>query len=744
MSEEIKIQDGLYKIKPAGRHILTIGKDLIKDQYAAIVELVKNAYDAESPYCKISLLPFQKTLVENELEEFGIKIIVKDNGHGMDFETVTEKWMVPSTDDKLKRIISPNTGRTMQGRKGIGRYAVSLLGQDVVLQTIDKKGELTTLYIIWELFAKAKYLDDVDVLIENFKTSNQHGTEIIITGNDRNLKEWTDKQIRNLIFELKKLISPIKPSEKIKIEDNFRIELELGDFPFPSYRKRTEIIEPFPLIDLFDYRISGIITNEGVANLKFLNNRLHNSTPEIIPEFNIKLNTDELRRNEESFCGNIQIDFRVFDKDPASIDNLIERGLKDPLTGNPVARKDARILLDLYNGIGVYRNGFRIRPLGDAGYDWLELDKERVQNPSMRIGSEQVIGFIHIESEEDSKLEEKSARDGLKESSHYFGLLRLCKEVLAQLEARRFQYRVQTGLGRTKRNVENKIDILYDFTELKNSINTELESVNIDIKKKEFINKLISDKEEKSNKIANELKEIIALYQGHATIGKIVNVILHEGSKPLSYFKNQIPIIKEWSEELSSNFTEDLLGKIINRLSVISEQADVFVRLFNKIDPLSAKKRDRKKDFKLRKVIEDVKDVFIGELEGTNIEYNIDCDINLTVFGWQEDFYIVFTNLVDNSIYWLLNKNSQNKFIKFKVYEENDLIIIEYRDNGSGIAKEYIESEIIFEPEFSTKTGGGKGLGLAISGEAIGRNDGILKAIFSETGAYFKLEIKNQ
>ena len=167
--QEEKIKDGYYKIRPAGRHIITIGRDLIKDKYAAIVELVKNAYDADSPSCKISLLPFSKTIEIDGKESIqrGIKIIVKDEGHGMTFETVTDKWMVPSTDDKLKRDISPN-GRKMQGKKGIGRYSASMIGDDMVLQTIDEKGELTTLYLIWQNFEDAKYLEDVNVLIENY------------------------------------------------------------------------------------------------------------------------------------------------------------------------------------------------------------------------------------------------------------------------------------------------------------------------------------------------------------------------------------------------------------------------------------------------------------------------------------------------------------------------------------------------------------------------------------------------
>ena len=745
---EIKIKDGYYKIRPAGRHILAIGRDLIKDKYAAIVELVKNSYDADSQKCTVSLLPYEKTiLIDNkEVVEKGITVIVKDEGHGMTFDTVTDKWMVPSTDDKLTRKNkgkSPN-GRLMQGKKGIGRYSASIIGDDMVLQTIDDNGELTTLYLIWDDFEKAKYLEDVDVLIENFETSKQSGTEIIIVGNENHLNDWDEKQLKNLKSELKKLIPPIDRTIHTIDDDteNFQIILELGDFPFDNYSNKKETIEPYPLFDLFDYRISGSVTKDGIANLTFENKRTKDKS-EILNSFSLELNNNP-DENFQSFCGEVKFDFRVFDRDPSSIDALIERGLKDPITGESVGKREARIILDTYNGIGVYRQGFRIRPLGDAGFDWLSLDNQRVQNPSLKIGSDQIIGFIHIEQEEKSGLLEKSARDGLKETSEYFGLMEVSKQVLKELENRRFAYRQKVGLGRSKRNVNDKIESLFNFRDLQEKIDKELDFLGIEKKKRKNIEKLISVKEERNNKIADELKQIIALYQGQATVGKIVNVILHEGRKPLGYFKNQIPLISEWNEELEQEYSKDLLEKIIDRLSVISEQGNIFTKLFAKLDPLSARKRSNKKDFYISEIIENVINVFVSELDSQNITINIDCDINQMIYGWNEDYYMILTNLVDNSIYWLQNSKNTTKEISIKVYEDEELITIEYRDNGPGIDKEFIESEIIFEPEFSNKTGGGYGLGLAIAGEAIDRNGGELKAIHSNEGAFFKIESKIQ
>ena len=745
---ESKIKDGYYKIRPAGRHILSIGRDLIKDKYAAIVELVKNSYDADSSTCTVSLLPFQKTIIKENEEALvkGIKVIIKDEGHGMTFNTVTDKWMVPSTDDKLTRENKGKSpkGRLMQGKKGIGRYSASIIGEDMVLETIDKNGELTTLYLIWEDFEKAKYLEDVDVLIENFKTDRPSGTEIIILGDEEHLNDWNEKQLKNLKSELKKLIPPIDRTIH-KIDDdteNFQIILELGDFPYENYSNKKETIEPYPLFDLFDYRISGSVSNDGIAKLTFENNRT-NDEQETIEPFHLNLNAD-INENFQSFCGEIKFDFRVFDRDPSSIDALIERGLKDPVTGESVGKREARIILDTYNGIGVYRQGFRIRPLGDAGFDWLSLDNQRVQNPSLKIGSDQIIGFIHIEQEDKSGLLEKSARDGLKETSEYFGLMEISKQVLKELENRRFLYRQKVGLGRSKRKIEDKIKGLFDFNDLQEKINKELDSLGVEKTKREKITKLITAKEEKNNKIADELKQIIALYQGQATVGKIVNVILHEGRKPLGYFKNQIPLITEWNDELAIEYDKDLLDKTIDRLNVIGEQGDIFTKLFEKLDPLSARKRNNKKDFNVREVVENVFDVFLSEFDTQNIILDIDCDINQMIFGWKEDYYMILTNLVDNSIYWLKGSKKSTKKISLKVYEDNELITIEYRDNGPGIDKKFIESEIIFEPEFSNRTGGGYGLGLAIAGEAIDRNGGILKAIHSDNGAYFKIETKIQ
>ena len=111
--------------------------------------------------------------------------------------------------------------------------------------------------------------------------------------------------------------------------------------------------------------------------------------------------------------------------------------------------------------------------------------------------------------------------------------------------------------------------------------------------------------------------------------------------------------------------------------------------------------------------------------------------------AWEQDIYAIMANLIDNSIFWLTNKEISKKEIDVVVVYEKSLQYIDYRDTGPGIEEHHIETEVVFEPDFSTKPEG-TGLGLAIAGEAAARNGLELKAFASNTGAYFRLQPKEE
>lgn len=714
---------GTYKIRPAGRHILTIGRDLIQDCYAAVVELVKNAYDADSPDVNIE---FKASPDRNSYS-----IIISDHGHGMSLDTVINKWMVPSTRDKLDRHTSPS-GRTMQGRKGIGRYAASILGADLLLETISTEGEKTTVFVEWSSFETAQYLDDVEILIESINVAEQPGTRLTITGNGELLAEWNDDQFKKLRFELKKLISPVSAIFRDEYcIDEFRIRLTVEGFP--KVQDITETIDPYPIFDLFDYRITGRIESDGKGTLKYSLQKARNTTEENI----------QFDAGGPTGCGELVIDIRVYDREADAIESLIGRGLKDE-SGNYVGKLEARQILNDYNGIGVYRNGFRIRPLGDADFDWLKLNEQRVQNPSLRIGSNQAIGYVQIQSDEMSGLIEKSARDGLRENTAFGKLKEITKAIIAKLEERRFEYRKNAGLSRPVLKVEREFERLFSFDELKRHIRTKLTIGGIEKKTADEIIDLLSRDEEDKNKVADEIRQTVAIYQGQATLGKIINVILHEGRRPLNYFRNQIPNLRYWFESFLKTNDSGKLQKIIPIADGIGLNAEVFVKLFSRLDPLAAGKRSARKPLYLKSVIKNTLSVFEVEMETHHVTVKIDGPEKFRFLSWEQDIYAIFTNLFDNSLYWMIEKKVPNPEISIELMTDGEaLLYVDYHDTGPGIEPSLIASEVIFEPQFSTKPSG-TGLGLAIAGEAATRNGLELKAFESENGAYFRLQPKTE
>lgn len=709
-----------HKIRPAGRHILTVGRDLIQDKYAAVVELVKNAYDADSRTVDIRFTASP----ENNM----YTIVVQDEGHGMTKETVINKWLVPSTDDKLRRQKSPR-GRTMQGRKGIGRYASSVLGKDLLLETVAEGGQRTTLYIQWDEFENAEFLDEVEVLVESHPSELPCGTKLTITGPYVAASEWTYIHFNKLRFELKKLTPPAAFTTT-SIDDPFTIRLFI-DENFSNH-STSEIITPFPILELFDYKIDGTISDTGRGTLTYTTQKAKNTVKEDVP----------IDLGGPTGCGTLVFDIRVYDRDTESINSLIARGLRDE-GGNYLGKLDTKRLLNESNGIGVYRNGFRLRPLGDAEYDWLELNKLRVQNPSQKVGSDQTIGYVQIESEERSGLIEKSARDGLRDNSAYDRLRSITKAVLSELENRRFAYRRKAGLSRPVLKIERELARLFGYGELRKGIEEKLQKGGIDEQTAKEILDVLATEETAKEKIAEDLRQTVAIYQGQATLGKIINVILHEGRRPLSYFKNQIPVLNYWHKEYISVGGEEKLSTCLGIVEGIGKNAETFVNLFSRLDPLASGKRTAKTKVPLVKAIESSAAVFRSQMDEKKIVLSIEGNRDFLLPCWEQDIYSIFTNLLDNSIFWLAQKKDSVRKISITVSTAVDKFdYIDYRDTGPGIEPRLIESQLIFEPEFSTKPGG-TGLGLAIAGECAVRAGLELKALDAQGGAYFRLSTIN-
>ena len=717
--------------EPTGRLIMSIGKDLIKDLPAALVELVKNSYDADATYVKITYQKDDKVL----------KIIVEDDGHGMSQETVIGAWMVPSTDYKLKKKKSPR-GRMYQGRKGIGRYAVSLLGNKLELITVKDATETSAIFD-WNEFNSEKKLSEIPILINTCETEAHSGTRLVITNeySDRLADEINETDVQKIEKELSKLLSNV---------DDFRIEVCYENFYSDSVKNICKVISQLEFDDAWHYKLIGKVNSNFSYELIYYN--FYTKEEKL---FKNSFSDDKILIGNATSCGEINIDYRVYDKDPFGIEVIMNF-----INGNQntkLSKTDVKNMLSDQSGISIFRNDFRIRPYGDKGFDWLNLDSKRVQNPSMSIGSEQINGRISIEPEEKSGLKEKSARDGLYENDNFHVLQRVADLCLNILQRERFDYRQKS----TKKKPE-AIDKLFDFSHVNENMEKVVKKAYINLIKypekmdehisllNQEINKEIKNLEKEKEAEFLEVKEAIAIYQKHTTLGNVISVVLHEGRRPLAWYTNKLPQMERKLERLFSK--KETIDTDYNDLSIdikkLKSEANRMSTFFSRLDPLASNKRKKKKKIDVENKIKEVIDIFKTIIEEKNIfiEYDIEKDITLNIV--EEDLYMALTNIIENAVFWVEYTKFSKKIIKIRLYSSDDKVAIEILDNGPGVSPEDITNSLLFLPGYSRKNTvleeNGTGLGLSIAGEAVQRNQGILEAKDSEIGALFRISFRKE
>ncbi|MFY8273459.1 ATP-binding protein [Pseudoalteromonas sp. SSDWG2] len=728
-----------HKIRPAARLLRTVGQDLVKDVYAAIVELVKNSYDADSEDVVVS---FSYDKVAQTLV-----VDVVDKGDGMSLDTVVNKWLVPATSDKLIRKRSARN-RVLQGRKGIGRFAASILGSKITLETV-QGGYLTKLNLDMEKVESFTFLDELVLDVTHEKTTRSAGTSIKIeTFNlteEKLLEIWTPKQFKKLLLELRSLTAPQEVFESalkqgFKIEyDQFDIKLQFYDFPLSEYSNKLIKIEPFPVLDLFDYRISGKVSSNGHVSLSYQNQNVPSLQPEQI-NVQIPLN----RIEGQVYPGELYVDIRAYDRDPDSITNMIERGLKDPDTGSYVGKNEARRILDEYYGVGIYREQFKIRPYGDQEFDWLDLDKKRVQDPSRKIGHNQVIGFVYVRHEEHSGLEEKSARDGLIENGAYFGLTTILSTIIKQLEVRRFRYRDKAQKGGRSSSIEDDLTSLFNFDKTKDHISSELDRLKVSPELlpevKSSISKILTNEENKKANLERKIRDTIAVYQGQATLGKITHVLLHEGRKHIKYINETAPRVAKWISRVIKSPDSELIEKINDRSRKVVTHSKGLSYLFKKIEPLARTKRSPNKKLNLVNELHNIGAIFESDFTSAKIQFELRNHGGGVFIECNEvDLITVFSNLIENSIFWISQKADAEKTITIDIYAEGSSVELEYKDSGPGFQGGNLD--LMFEPGYSMKPDG-TGLGLSLAGEAMSRIGGKIEAKHSTQGAVFDIVIK--
>lgn len=718
--------------KSKARIIRTLGDRLISGEVAAIIELVKNSYDADATFCKITIDPNSQT------------ITIEDNGHGMTAADVEEKWAELGTENKHRNKLS-RKGRKVLGDKGIGRLASAKLGRFLTItstvfsEKVHKSIRVSD--IDWNKFSanEDKYIEDISFILSDLPPLDDEGTILLVESVST---VWTETKLAGLVKELRKLISPIESDGF-----DFEIFLNIDDFNSDQHgfegqeivsgskmllaqsseEEKKNLIRPFPLLDACDYTFEGDFFDNKVVGIFTIHD-------EKIPH-KIEVSLD----SDRDPCGSGLVILHIFDRDAESIRNTFVRAgvvEEEHKTNMPI--RDARKALDELSGIAIYRNDFRVRPYGDVDADWLGLDKRRVQNPSLRLEQAQINGVILVEGEEASGLVERSSREGFEHNENFSSFKELVLKIFIEIEAIRKSH--NDNIGKNRLSAEELVKPTFALLREEATFKQlDLLAQELPKEHKEKFAKVLGEHKTKLETLINAIQERQATLEVRSTLGFIMAEVVHEARHPTSAIGSDLislkkRVNKKWSDGIEKIIALDLVAQFNDDLiHVRSLEA-----LFRRLDPLIQTRRKRPQNFFITEPVKKSLLMFKSRTEAMNVTHNIP-DESIEVEGLEVDISAAVINVIDNALYWLKEREIENPELNIS-YEDRgeNLIKIIIEDNAQGIDEKFLSS--IYNVGFTLKKDG-SGLGLSIARESLGRAGGAIYHENTSVGSRFILEI---
>jgi signal transduction histidine kinase len=656
-----------------------LGEQLITNEVIALVELVKNSYDADATRVTV--------LLDKVSDREEGRIVVEDDGVGMTLETILNIWLEPGTEyRKTQRERGEKTalyGRPLLGEKGIGRFAAHRLGNVIEIITRARDSEVEVeVEVNWRMFDQSKHLSEVPVYWITRKpkifTGDKHGTRIEI----RDLKTaWNQENVMDLKDKLDALQAPLK--EKY----DFEIKLEAPEFPEVFARKKVTLDEIFSHAL---YSFEGSIDEKGFLHATY--RFKHDAFPQ---EMRTKPINEDLRVKETfslpegglkfPSCGPFNIRFYAWDLDPTTLKETVTRGYYDKV-------------IKPHTGIRVFREGFRVWPFGEPGNDWLNLDSRRVNNPTKCISNNQVIGIVNISYENNPKLIDKTDREGIIENEAFNDFRNLILSAINLFEIERRADRIKiTALREKKVRIDRTIEAIEKLREKMKS-NNDIASYEKDIDSIEAAYMM-------------EVRETIEPLIVSAGIGIAYMMPAHEITLSI---QNLEKLIKSLSEDLARIGVGGRIGETVPNMlkvtEIIKDVADGALELT----------RRKGEVFSLRSAVDFACYIKKPSLIAEKIKVEILEKDKITIKGQKNLVMTCVLNLLDNAIYWL--SQVQDKRIQIVIDHDADShprVIIS--DNGPGIRKEDLP---YLGEAFWTRKPNGTGLGLFISKRAMKANNG--------------------
>ncbi|MBV6400191.1 MAG: hypothetical protein CNIPEHKO_00474 [Anaerolineales bacterium] len=693
--------------------IASLGRDSIKDHTTAILELVKNSYDAGAKIVEVEI----KTHVDNPF------IRIADNGSGMTEYDIDSSWLrVGFSEKRHDKFIDK---RRKTGEKGIGRLSADRLGEVLEMRTRTPSDGDISIIINWRKFDEmGKNVEDVefdyfdrDVQISIPKIANEtrepkSGTELII----RELRqEWTKADLDDLYKQLSILISPFDN------DVNFAVRL------LTSEDNKYEQISVPEISKYFEVKLDGTFDPS--------NNFFKYDVWERVPGSSkrTKISTKPIALEQLLLNSDIEINLTEQKLGPVRVILFYYPRNKKTIFGSKLKMRELNAYLESTAGIKLYRDGVRVKPYGEPnrpGGDWLNLGYRFAQNPagrkraSHRIRPSQLVGAIFIGRDDNPELSDSSSREGLIQYDSWRILYEFARGCIRLVEAR--SHSIFTREENLLEEDEDSIDKDLD------TVNKKLGNIRDDL---QDISKTLSKHDDTEVKAIGETVAVLVskinyatesiellesqtrLYRGLATIGIASAVFGHETQIQISRLVGAVNIAKEYL--LLS--PPEIPNSMSNIDTAISASQKVMAWGGFALDRIRRDKRERSAE-KLSEIITRIVNDLRSAFEAIDIEIDdkkIDENIESKVY--QIDIESIILNLLTNA-YTACRQVKQNRKLKVRLqketFEKKKGFTISVSDSGPGV-NEKLRS-IIWEPAFTTKTTKkgaseeGTGMGLAI------------------------------
>lgn len=723
-----------------------LGEQLIKNDKIALVELLKNCYDADATGVDVDF-----NEVEQGANSPSALIAITDNGDGMDYDTITRHWLNPATPTKRLRKLErglTSGGRVMQGEKGIGRFAIFKLGSraQIVTRARGAAEEIALTYDLMFLDENVSgrtesapvFLDEISVqltrrtpaLFLDGGTYGPHGTRIEITA----LRSaWNDSTIEGAYKEvarLRPLVRNTQVSQALSTESvlpfsiRFRTNGEERDFGQRADAQLERLFNDNAVLKV-DGTYSAtsqefLISVNGVETILSLRH------PEVsgLRVFKKLFPTEEELVSIGASPGSFDFSFFVFDLTPNA---FVQYKLN---------ADDKRVVKE--HRIYLYRDGVRVLPYGDPDDDWLRLDTIRgTQGADLELSNDQTVGFVYITQSANPGLRDKTNREGLLEDGRTSGdLISLLQVILSWVRSYPFsRYRASLA-DRTASIDYQKAKVPRMFSEVASSGHVSAEGAaqlrvleRAYLKEREYLTKLVETTEDL------------------AGVGLSVEAASHDLLAALSQGVKYSRDLQSWlsSAPCADDGVRAKAESLVESLLFVGSRMQDIQGLFVSI-------RQRRRVIAVADVVRRVTLIYRTLLERSSINVRVVERGSLSVFATDAALLQLLLNLFDNAVYWLQTAKTPSPQILIVLDAGGGRLV--FSDNGPGISDE--DAPYVFEPFYSGKGEAGKGLGLYIARQvglrtgfevevaSSGGSDALTGAVFEVTFDLEELEGKQK